>query len=198
MNNNKKSQRYIQKAFLKLLEEKNFEDISVKDITDAAELSRGTFYLYYDSKYDLAEEIEEQLFSGFSAIMERIRREGRLAYYGSIEDNRVNPHFIEYFQYIREHFYEFKILFSPRYISGFTSRFSRIIVKNRFVTLKCWSSVSVESIQQLPAHRIYREELLSSLYISLFSTWVNRDMDLPEEEMARMLGQLWKPLATFG
>lgn len=198
MNINKKSKRYIQKAFLKLMEDRNFEELSVKDITDAAELSRGTFYLYYDSKYDLAEDIENSLFSGFIVIMEKIRREGRQAYYGSIESGSINPHFVEYFQYIREHFYEFKILFSPHYISGFTSRFSRVIVKNRFTTLKCWSSVSVETVQQLPVHRIYREEILSSLYISLFSTWVSRNMDLPEEEMARMLGELWRPLSTFG
>lgn len=44
----------IDAAFLKLLEEKDYNDITVQDILTAAMINRTTFYKYYENKDDLA------------------------------------------------------------------------------------------------------------------------------------------------
>lgn len=49
----KRTQRAIKDAFYSLVEEKGFEHITVKDITERAMISRNTFYLHYTDKYDL-------------------------------------------------------------------------------------------------------------------------------------------------
>ena len=41
-------------ALCKLCEEKSFDKISVKELVNAAKVSRQTFYKYFDDKYDLA------------------------------------------------------------------------------------------------------------------------------------------------
>lgn len=46
---------YIAEVFLELLETEPYDDITVRDITKAAEISNTTFYRHFKDKYDLAE-----------------------------------------------------------------------------------------------------------------------------------------------
>lgn len=44
-------------AFLNLIKEKDFDTISVKDITEQATINRATFYRHFPDKYELLEKI---------------------------------------------------------------------------------------------------------------------------------------------
>lgn len=48
-----KSREAIKNAVVQLMSEKNFDDITIQDISDQANVSRGTIYLHYVDKYDL-------------------------------------------------------------------------------------------------------------------------------------------------
>ncbi len=48
-----KSQQWLAETLLKLMDEKSYADISIKDICENADLSRQTFYNYFDSKEEL-------------------------------------------------------------------------------------------------------------------------------------------------
>jgi len=50
-----RTRKLLQSALGKLLEDKDFEDISVQDIADAATLNRATFYDHYNDKFALLE-----------------------------------------------------------------------------------------------------------------------------------------------
>jgi AcrR family transcriptional regulator len=52
-----KSQEAIKKAVIELMSEKNFDDITIQDISDRANVSRGTIYLHYVDKYDLLDKL---------------------------------------------------------------------------------------------------------------------------------------------
>lgn len=56
-----RTKRAIREAFFKLIKEKGFDSITVKDITDEAMISRNTFYLHYSDKYDLLNKISNEL-----------------------------------------------------------------------------------------------------------------------------------------
>lgn len=56
-----KTRRAIQAAFLKLMKEKGFTAVTVKDIIQEAEINRSTFYAHYEDKYDLLDNIENDL-----------------------------------------------------------------------------------------------------------------------------------------
>jgi AcrR family transcriptional regulator len=43
----------LQEAMLALVLEKGVEDITIQEITDRADLGRGTFYFHFDDKDDL-------------------------------------------------------------------------------------------------------------------------------------------------
>lgn len=55
----------MDKAFLDLLAEKDFEYITVKEICKKAGVNRSTFYLHYETVADLLEESVEFMLSGF-------------------------------------------------------------------------------------------------------------------------------------
>ncbi|WP_426458272.1 TetR/AcrR family transcriptional regulator [Staphylococcus nepalensis] len=56
-----KSREKIKSALINLLNTYNFDEISVKDICKLAEISRGTFYLHYQDKYDLVSKYQKSV-----------------------------------------------------------------------------------------------------------------------------------------
>lgn len=54
-----KTQEALKTAVIKLMAEKNFDDITIQDLSDQANVSRGTIYLHYMDKYDLLDKLIE-------------------------------------------------------------------------------------------------------------------------------------------
>ena len=50
----------IETAFVKLLNERNFEKVMVKDIVEECGLTRNTFYYYYEDTYNIITDILER------------------------------------------------------------------------------------------------------------------------------------------
>ncbi|MBO4881679.1 MAG: TetR family transcriptional regulator, partial [Firmicutes bacterium] len=53
----KRSRRLLKEGLLTLMQEKRFHDISARDVTESADLNRGTFYLHYPDTLALLESI---------------------------------------------------------------------------------------------------------------------------------------------
>ena len=74
-----RSQKAIQAAFLNLMIQTKFEEISTTSIIDLSGYSRGTFYAHYTSKYDLAEKIMENEITNYvESIAGTIRKRKRI------------------------------------------------------------------------------------------------------------------------
>ncbi|WP_339296986.1 TetR/AcrR family transcriptional regulator [Paenibacillus sp. FSL R5-0623] len=48
-----RTRKLLMDAFTKLTQKKGFKDITIKDITDEANINRATFYSHFQDKYDL-------------------------------------------------------------------------------------------------------------------------------------------------
>lgn len=59
------SKAKIKASFYQLLSQKSFAEISVSQICQQAKLNRGTFYLHYLDKYDLADQLSKELKEDF-------------------------------------------------------------------------------------------------------------------------------------
>lgn len=69
-----RTKRAIRDAFFKLVEEKGFDHITVKDITDEAMISRNTFYLHYSDKFDLLNKIcGKMMRKAFLAVAKEVK-----------------------------------------------------------------------------------------------------------------------------
>lgn len=67
-----KTNKNIKNSFIELLNEKDFQSITVKDILDRALINRSTFYKYYTDKYNLAEIVSQDFLDKFKFLVNRI------------------------------------------------------------------------------------------------------------------------------
>jgi AcrR family transcriptional regulator len=54
----------IQAQLLSMMENSDLHTIKVNKLTNALGIGRGTFYMYYDSIYEVLQEIEDKFFAG--------------------------------------------------------------------------------------------------------------------------------------
>ena len=61
----------MDKALLELLDKKDFEYITIKEICDTAKVNRSTFYLHYENTVDLLKETTEYVIDTFQSYVFR-------------------------------------------------------------------------------------------------------------------------------
>lgn len=66
----KRTNKYIIEAFIRLVEEKGFEQVTVQNIADEAMINRATFYAHYKDKQDFYEKIFDLAVESFTAILD--------------------------------------------------------------------------------------------------------------------------------
>jgi AcrR family transcriptional regulator len=67
-----KTRKAIHSAMTMLLSKKPIEEITVTELSDAAEINRKTFYSYYNSVYMVAEEMEDEIVERFEDTLRKI------------------------------------------------------------------------------------------------------------------------------
>ena len=65
----RKTRRQLRECLITLLKEKKVQDITVRELTDMADLNRGTFYLHYKEVFDLLEKTEAELQEDFNQLV---------------------------------------------------------------------------------------------------------------------------------
>ena len=65
----KRTKRLLKESLSKLLQTKELHNISVKEMTDLADVSRGAFYTHYQDIYDLYDQMESDLFKEINNII---------------------------------------------------------------------------------------------------------------------------------
>ena len=114
-------------ALIRLLEIKNFEDITVKDVCKFAKVNRSTFYLHYQNTYDLLDEIIDNLNLSFHKHL-------------NTDSNRLNinkdklgdlffisdKYLIPYLEFIRENKNIYKALKNNPYLFNANKTYEKI------------------------------------------------------------------------
>lgn len=65
----RRTKTLLTNALISLLGTKNIKDISVKELCDAADINRGTFYLHYKDIYDMVEQLELEIMTEFESLI---------------------------------------------------------------------------------------------------------------------------------
>lgn len=99
-------------TLLRLLSEKDFQEVTVKEVCRLAGVNRSTFYLHYDNLPDLLTETIEQLMEQLKARYERMP-------FPSIETADLESlilfrkeYVVPYLEYVKEYRHAFKAAFS--------------------------------------------------------------------------------------
>ena len=102
----RKTRTMLRLCLARLLKEKKIQEISVKEISEMADINRGTFYLHYRDVYDLLASIEDDMFRQFNGILERNTPSGEIT-------ERPSRLILELFSFIRENADLAQILMGP-------------------------------------------------------------------------------------
>lgn len=68
----RKTQAALKSALSQLMHDKRIKDISVKELTELADVNRGTFYLHYKDVFDLLEQSEKDLLTELHETIGRL------------------------------------------------------------------------------------------------------------------------------
>lgn len=68
----RRTQKMLRQAFIRLVTEKGFDQITVQLLADEAMINRATFYRHYEDKYDLAEKIYASLAAEYAAAIKDV------------------------------------------------------------------------------------------------------------------------------
>lgn len=90
----KESIRKIQKAFMELIQTKDYKDITVTMICTLAKINRSTFYASYLDVYDLVDKIRKQMILDFKElyadeIHKKYNSNDYLKLFNHIKDNKI-------------------------------------------------------------------------------------------------------------
>ena len=104
------TEKHIQETLIDLMEEKPLEKIKVTELVQRADISRSTFYTYYDSIFAVLEGIEEEF---LAHILEE----------KEVSKQYRDPALEQNFAYVLDHLRAFQVLLGPNGDPSFAARF---------------------------------------------------------------------------
>lgn len=119
----------IQQTFLQLMQKKPYTKISIREISEQANINRSTFYLHYQDVYDLMEQIEDELLCKMKEALRKISRENYVP--------GKHPQHTGVFQVMMENYDLCRILMSDNGDISFVYRFSKVVDDTMHA---CWSA----------------------------------------------------------
>lgn len=58
-----RTRKLLEQAFMELMDEKGFQEITIQDITERATVNRATFYAHFEDKFDMLDSFIRQYFN---------------------------------------------------------------------------------------------------------------------------------------
>ncbi|MHA6482123.1 TetR/AcrR family transcriptional regulator [Paenibacillus sp. strain BS8-2] len=180
-----RTKRAIRDALTALMEEKGFDGITVKDLTERADINRGTFYIHYKDKYDLLEQSEAEII-GAIEFMAAEGFQNILHDKLSSRDSGivVPPPFVQkLFVYLQENATFMRVVLGPKGDPSFQNRLREVIRARSIPILSSSGRELLVPIDYLTAY-------VSSAHLGVIQDWLDNGMDQPPERMAEILSKL--------
>ncbi|MED1203906.1 TetR/AcrR family transcriptional regulator [Heyndrickxia acidicola] len=167
-----KSQVAIKNAVTELMSEKSFDDITIQDIADRADVNRGTIYLHYTDKYDLLDKMIEEHMDNLRELCqsasEMTFQEGNYVWY----------------EYFERHYLFFSTMLVSKGAPYFRSRFLDLVVEE----FKPDVETSEGKNQGLSEDVIL--QFFGSAVVGAVEWWFKNGRPLPARVMAEQTGVL--------
>ena len=166
----KRTKRLLKESLSKLLQTKELHNISVKELTDLADVSRGAFYTHYQDIYDLYDQMESDLFKEINNI---IIKEPTHKY------NEVYKTLINYIYDNANICRIFMIRNSP---GTFRNKMTNFF-EEKFHSIVLYEMDMPEMKEEWKFISRYQNEG----FISVLSLWLETDLIYPKEKLLRLL-----------
>ena len=167
----RRTKKLLTQALTELLQKKQINEITVKELTDLADMNRGTFYLYYKDVFDMLEKIEDSMFETLDTILSLHKHEDAAARTGAI--------LIDLFRFIEDNQEMCRVLLSPHGDMNFLHRLNEVV---REKCLQAWPGLRKADDVSFEYH--YNFVIFGCG--GVIRAWVNRNCREPAEQMAEL------------
>lgn len=180
-----KTRAAIFSAFSTLLEEKNYNKITVQEIIDKANVGRTTFYAHFETKDDLLKALCEELFSHI------LRSAADIVHTSGLYSNNCAPEsvFCHLLQHLRQNENNILGLLSCESSEVFLRYFKdslNELVKKQFVD-KYYGNNTKIPMDFLVNH-------ISSSFVEMVMWWIKGQMKESPEDLDRYFRQIIEPI----
>ena len=172
----RRTKKLLTQALTELLQKKQINEITVKELTDLADMNRGTFYLYYRDIFDMLEKIEAELFQKLDTIAQS-HEHGELT-------QQVKPILLDLFHFISENQEMCRVLLSPNGDMNFLHRLYEAI---RERSLEIWKD-QMGSLGEKEFD--YRYSFVIFGCAGMIRAWVNRSCQETDMQMAELADRM--------
>jgi len=187
---NFETKRAIKLALLVQIEKVGFERVTVKNLAITANINRGTFYLHYKDKFEVMEDLQQELLNELESYVKNVQP---LDAFHSIKIGQLYQPFIVVFQFIKEHAKAFRIILGEQGSPAFNRRMKKVF-SNHIL-----DRISVIREEGLDAEFLqYLEAFLTSAILGVIQEWLRSgDEYLNVEELAMIHFRLLRFLGSL-
>lgn len=164
------TKKKLRSNLLELLHEKPINAITVRELTERADVNRGTFYFHYSDIYDMLAKLENEFFIRFDEITNAL---------AIIQgDNRVHSYIAEIFSFLLKNADLCEILLGPHGDMDFVNRLKKLVDEKCFSN---WQAINPEA--NIAQFELFNSFIING-FIGLFEKWLSSGHKQKPEEMA--------------
>lgn len=167
-----RTKQLLKESLITLLQTTSITKISVTQLTQMANLNRGTFYLHYNDIYSLLDDLENDIVNNIMSILRKHRSVNTVSC--------VFPILYDFFQYIKENSNICQTLLKTENHNAFLQKIKNIVQE------ECFSTWDVLFNQR--GKRFYPAYYSFVLFgcIGLMEYWIENGMQETPEEIAHI------------
>lgn len=170
----RRTQTLLQQSLIRLMAEKDIKNISVRELSELADINRGTFYLHYNDIYDILEQMEDELFVEFNEILDR-------SFCRDTKSPSPEAVLLDIFSFLERHRDLSRVMMGPHGDRSFVNRLKALVNTRLYNVLsrKKWACVYD-----------YAESFVISGCIGVIETWLYHPTPRTPAEMARLCSEM--------
>ena len=172
----RKTRQQLQHCLAVLLKEKKIQEITVREITEMADLNRGTFYLHYKDVFDLLEKVELELLDELDGTLQK--------YQASDLHQKLSLIFTDLFVCVQENAEMVQILLGE---NGDLNFVNQVKERVREKCLKDWFELFNSQDSQL--FDAFNAFVVSGC-LGLVTYWLQNGMNESPKELAQIAEQI--------
>ncbi len=173
----KRTRKLLKESLLELMKEKRFQDISIRDVADRADINRTTFYLHYADTARLLNSMVEDLLEEAQGLIDAHIRE-------TVADGTLRPVFEPVLEFVVKHRDVCSVFMENPEASHFAEHLQKLIQKNGREIVQAWFPATQHTTVS------YLLSFLACGLIGLIAEWFQRGMDLSQEALLAAAEQL--------
>ncbi len=166
----------LRDALMQLVQEKSYDQITIQDITDTANVARTTFYLHFKDK-------EELLFETMRDMYKEIAKHSLTIDPSAYLDGDEAAYYVEDFRHVAEYADFYRVMVSENGSPAFTSRVKDYLAGE----MKAWLPMLVPAGHEPRIPYDFLAYMMAGAELGVIKWWLDNDQSYEPHQVALML-----------